>query len=128
MMNKILYIFFFLSLGNTLVAQVGLSIEGKQLIEKNQLDWEKRNKKINQSFKKGNETSIPLDLKKYFLADKIPTSTSSIFSKKSVSQELAFFCRIEEKIELKSNIPVRFRLGEVQAVDKKEGKWQQFNN
>lgn len=128
MMKKIIYISFLLCLGNTLVGQVGLNIEGKQLIEKEQLNWEKRNEKLNQVLKKGNEVSIPLDLKKYFLADKISTSTSSIFSQKNTSQELAFFCRIEEKIELKSNIPVRFRLGEVQAVDKKEGKWQQFNN
>ncbi len=34
----------------------------------------------------------------------------------------AFFCLIEDKIEAKSKIPLRFRLGSLQAVDIKEGK------
>lgn len=36
--------------------------------------------------------------------------------------ELAFFCKIEVKMEKALNLPVKFRLGEVQAVERKEGK------
>ncbi|PHN02682.1 hypothetical protein [Flavilitoribacter nigricans] len=37
-------------------------------------------------------------------------------------QDLAFFCKLEVKMEKALNLPVKFRLGEVQAVEKKEGK------
>ena len=39
---------------------------------------------------------------------------------------MPFFCDIEAKMEKASKIPVRFRLGDAQAVDRKEGKWKQF--
>ena len=34
----------------------------------------------------------------------------------------AFFCLIEDKIEAKSKLPLRFRLGSLPTVDAKEGK------
>ena len=38
-------------------------------------------------------------------------------------QDLAFFCRIEVQMEQVFKFPVKFRLGEVQAVERKEGKY-----
>lgn len=37
-------------------------------------------------------------------------------------RELAFFCKIEVQLEKASRFPVKFRLGDVQYVDKLEGK------
>ncbi|MEO1517035.1 MAG: hypothetical protein AAFV95_18570 [Bacteroidota bacterium] len=36
--------------------------------------------------------------------------------------DLAFFCKIEVKLEKAARLPVRFRLGDVQYVDRLEGK------
>lgn len=47
------------------------------------------------------------------------TSTSRPFQIK----ELAFFCRIEFKLEKKVRFPVKVRLGEVQYVEQLEGKY-----
>jgi len=40
----------------------------------------------------------------------------------------AFFCLIEDKIEAKSKLPLRVRLGSLPAVDAKEGKGCGFNS
>lgn len=37
-------------------------------------------------------------------------------------KDLAFFCRLEVRLEAATRIPVRFRLGDVQYVDHLEGK------
>ncbi len=37
-------------------------------------------------------------------------------------EDLAFFCRLEVRMEKATRIPVRFRLGDVQYVDYLEGK------
>ena len=37
-------------------------------------------------------------------------------------QDLAFFCKLEVKMEKTFKMPVKFRLGEVQYVEKMEGK------
>ncbi len=36
---------------------------------------------------------------------------------------LAFFCRMEVKLENAVNFPIKFRLGDVQYVDRLEGKY-----
>lgn len=41
-------------------------------------------------------------------------------------QDLAFFCRLEVKMEKASKIPVRFRLGSVDYVDYMEGKREKY--
>lgn len=127
-MKKTFYVFFFLSFANGLLGQVGLQAEGTQYEKKSQLNWEKRNDPLKVLFTKNITPQFPVDLKKYFLAENAEINSSNIFAKKNASLELAFFCKIEVQLENASNLPVRFRLGEVQAVDKKEGKWQQFNN
>ena len=37
--------------------------------------------------------------------------------------DLAFFCRLEVKLEKKIGLPFKFRLGEVQYTEKMEGKY-----
>lgn len=39
--------------------------------------------------------------------------------------ELAFFCKIEVKLEKAVKLPIKFRLGDVDYVDRLEGKRQQ---
>ena len=46
-------------------------------------------------------------------------STPSAYSYK----DLAFFCKLEVKMEKKAKIPIKFRLGEVQYVERMEGKY-----
>lgn len=42
--------------------------------------------------------------------------------------ELAFFCKLEVKIEKKINFPFKFRLGTVDHTDYLEGKFKNKNN
>lgn len=37
--------------------------------------------------------------------------------------DLAFFCRLEVKLEKAAKLPIKFRLGEVQYVENMEGKY-----
>lgn len=54
-------------------------------------------------------------------------SSSSLALKQQPScysaADLAFFCRLEVKLEQATKMPVRFRLGDVQQVDYLEGKF-----
>lgn len=47
-------------------------------------------------------------------------------------QDLAFFCKLEVKLEKATNLPIKFRLGEVQYAENREGKYgklqQQLGN
>lgn len=38
-------------------------------------------------------------------------------------EDLAFFCKIEVKLEKAVKMPIKFRLGEVQEVERMEGKY-----
>lgn len=42
-------------------------------------------------------------------------------------EELGMFCKFEVQLEKTAQFPVKIRLGEVEAVDRKEGKWQYDN-
>ena len=68
-------------------------------------------------------------MKKYILAsptqksDDFPfPNTSNVFLKPFNKKDLPFFCRIEYDMIKQKNIPVKFRLGDVQYVDQLEGK------
>jgi hypothetical protein len=41
-------------------------------------------------------------------------------------EDLAFFCRVEVRLEQATRIPVRFRLGSVNYVDHLEGKRERY--
>lgn len=47
-------------------------------------------------------------------------------------RDLAFFCKLEVKLEKATNFPIKFRLGEVQYAENREGKYgrlqQQLGN
>ncbi len=60
----------------------------------------------------------PLDILTY--NDSLYQSNISIRVKNYKTQPI--FCHLEHMMQVKSNIPVRFRLGTVQYVDKLEGK------
>ncbi len=49
-------------------------------------------------------------------------NTSNVFIKPFDKKNLPFFCRIEYDMVKQKNIPVKFRLGDVQYVDELEGK------
>lgn len=96
------------------------------------------------------ETNAPSDFSKNIFSEKLVTdseknnsllpSLHSVFStninlekpasyfsiKKNKASKMPFFCDVEAKVEKASKLPVRFRLGDAQAVDRKEGKWQKF--
>lgn len=57
---------------------------------------------------------------KIALEQATPSPIPSAYSFK----DLGFFCKIEAKLEKAVQFPVKFRLGEVEQVDRKEGKWQ----
>ncbi len=108
---------------NVLLGQIGLSLEEKTA-DQVALNWNQNTKKI--FFPKYKTSGLPVDLRNHILSD---TNSGEIgIYPTNKNGELAFFCRIEVQLEKSSKIPVRFRLGEVQAVDAKEGKWGQFRN
>jgi len=113
-MKKIFYIICFLSFANVLLGQVGLRVDDTQFATENKLDWKKKSEQVKVFFTKKNQLQLPVDLKKHLLSKNVNTNSNNIFTQKKTAQEVAFFCRIEDKIE------------QVQAVDRKEGKWQQF--
>jgi len=46
--------------------------------------------------------------------------------KTDYQKHLAFFCRVEVKLEKSTKLPIKFRLGDVQYVDWLEGKREDF--
>ena len=124
-MKKTIYILGLLFFANTLLGQVGLQLESssKTVQKEKSITLSPQS---NFEFSK-NQNNAPVDLKNFILSKNLKNNSSS-FSIKNNNTELAFFCKIESEIEQASKIPLKFRLGEVQAVDRKEGKWKQFEN
>ena len=78
-------------------------------------------------FSQNSQTTYNLDLdNKYILLKK-----NILLADKSIvpinfhleRNKLPFFCDLEVKLEASTKIPVKFRLGEVQTVERKEGKY-----
>ena len=121
----ILMVFF----ANILLGQVDLRVEGSKysIVKKTEKNNSLIFSKTILKEKNKNPKQLP-SLQTVFQTSNPIEKTGSYFSmKKNQPQELAFFCDIEAKVEKASKLPVRFRLGDVQTVDRKEGKWQQFN-
>ncbi len=57
---------------------------------------------------------------KALMSQKSPQAIPSAYS----YNELGLFCKFEVKLEKAASFPVKIRLGEVQQVERLEGKWQ----
>lgn len=55
-----------------------------------------------------------------------PTAENTGMPKAWAYKDLAFFCKIEVDIEKATKLPVKFRIGEVQQVEKMEGKLKSY--
>ena len=70
-------------------------------------------------------TALPIT-PTFFMHSQTPTQPANLAAAPVPAawkyQDLAFFCKLEVKMEKALNLPVKFRLGEVQAVEKREGK------
>lgn len=70
-------------------------------------------------------TALPI-APTFFMPSQTPTQPANLAAAPVPAawkyQDLAFFCKLEVKMEKALNLPVKFRLGEVQAVEKREGK------
>ena len=114
---------------NNLLGQVGLQVEGSKysVVKKTEAKPILNFSKKTIAEKKQNPKQLPSLQTIFRNGDAVEKKGSYFSMKKNKTGELAFFCDIEAKVEKASKLPVRFRLGDVQAVDRKEGKWQQFN-
>lgn len=74
--------------------------------------------------KPAKETALPLEEMMLRSPKQVPQAWSY--------QELAFFCKLEVKLEKATRLPIKFRLGEVQYAENREGKYgslqQQLGN
>lgn len=59
-------------------------------------------------------------LKNEMLGSTKSSATTKVFLKEN---KLPFFCDLELKLEASAKMPIKIRLGEVQAVERKEGKY-----
>ncbi|MFK7935453.1 MAG: hypothetical protein AB8G22_18200 [Saprospiraceae bacterium] len=74
-----------------------------------------------QAFFQKNTTKQPQPLSTFFH----PNLSNSKNQYRAWSyEELAFFCKIEVQMEKAAKLPIKFRLGEVQQVERMEGKYE----
>lgn len=52
-----------------------------------------------------------------------PLLTNAFSVSDSYYEHLGFFCKVELRLEQQSKFPIKFRLGEVQYVERLEGKY-----
>ena len=72
----------------------------------------------------------PINVQQYSILQKIKNNIPDAYSK-NIDQssilfncnELAPFCRLELKMEKVAKFPIKFRIGEVQYVERMEGKY-----
>jgi len=58
------------------------------------------------------------------LAERPPALSPALAMRRWSAEDLPFFCRIEHNLGLKTQVPIKFRLGSVEYVDWLEGKGQ----
>ena len=57
-----------------------------------------------------------------FSSERRPVLSPKIVLLRWSAEDLPFFCRIEHNLGLKTQVPIKFRLGSVEYVDWLEGK------
>ena len=66
----------------------------------------------------------PLDKYAIRSTKTIPAIVPNTFSiSNQYYEHLGFFCKVELRLEQKNKLPIKFRLGEVQYVERLEGKY-----
>ena len=113
---KISIFFSFLFLPFFVEAQIDYLITGKSIQELRQKDHKILD--IQALPLKSNGT-----LGTKFISAKTKEVNHPSFLNRYDVEDLAFFCKIEVKLEKKLQIPFKFRLGEVQYTEKMEGKY-----
>lgn len=110
---RLLLIYLFLGCSFSLAAQLKL----ETAIIKNEILMPKNDNYL--LITKSKTSKLP-SLKSLILS----TPSEQIYIPSSYSfQELAFFCKIEVQLEQQTKFPIKFRLGDIDSVDKKEGKY-----
>ncbi|MEN0003669.1 MAG: hypothetical protein AAF798_05985 [Bacteroidota bacterium] len=127
-LNRLLVFIFLMSCGSVLLyGQSAIQLSGKSLIELRRttieladLNWSRP--LFGPTTWAATSTSVEASP---FLSSQIlrPNHTPNAYS----YQDLAFFCKLEVQMEKKARFPIKFRLGEVQYVDKLEGKIRPLN-
>lgn len=80
------------------------------------------NNTYGQASEKDQELPTVFQLKNNAQTDAIFASSPSFISNENYYKKLALFCKLEYKIEKSSKIPLRMRLGNLDYVNKLEGK------
>ena len=106
---------------NTYAQSGSFSITGKSIPELTQENQEKITLPF---FKQANEVSLekekptPPSLRQFFNSPLTVSKMPKAYS----YQDLGFFCKLEVQMEKRAKFPVKVRLGEVQYVERMEGK------
>lgn len=114
MHHKLIFIIPLLLLSQLAIGQSDYSISGKSIHEL---------KKPILALPKISMNTMTFSQKKPLSTSQdIPSLKQQLLKPYSV-KDLAFFCRLEVKLEKKIGLPFKFRLGEVQYTEKMEGKY-----
>ncbi len=114
LLNKLLYIIPLLFLCHIAKGQSGYSISGKSIYE--------LKSPIAAPIKLPTKSLAFLPKNSFAQQQDLPPLKQQLLAPYSV-KDLAFFCRLEVKLEKKIGLPFKFRLGEVQYTERMEGKY-----
>ncbi|MGB0862068.1 MAG: hypothetical protein ACPG19_09310 [Saprospiraceae bacterium] len=118
---RILFLFIIISLASgQLIGQTTDEANVSNLIENYQILKQQLNYKMEYFIKKStnnwvlNATSVKENTSLFSHTSTIPSAYSY--------NDLAIFCKLEVQLEQKTKIPIKFRLGEFNHIEKLEGK------
>lgn len=112
--TKLFFILILFSFCHSANGQSDYSISGKSIAELQERPL--------LSFKPGPAPIVFFQSKSITQKQTLPELSQHFLTPYSVDN-LAFFCRLEVKLEKKIGLPFKFRLGEVQYTEKMEGKY-----